>query len=96
MNLEWDESKRLRNISKHGIDFRDSAAVLAGPVVTMRDDRADYGEARLVTFGLLRGRVVAIAHTESADSIRVISMRKATRREQAQYFESLEDGLEEN
>ena len=40
-----------------------------------------------VTFGLLEGRVVAIAHTETEESIRVISIRKATKREQTLYFE---------
>ena len=46
------------------------------------DDREDYGEERFVTFGLLDGRVVAVVHTETEDTIRVISIRKAKKREQ--------------
>lgn len=34
----------------------------------MIDERGDYGEERLVTFGLLDGRVVAVVHTETADT----------------------------
>lgn len=50
--------------------------------------RFAYGEERFVTLGLLDGRVVAVAHTETTDIIRVISMRKATKREQAFFFKA--------
>ena len=51
--------------------------------------RSEYQEQRLVTLGLLRGTVVVIAHLEGPGWIRVISMRKATRREQILFFESI-------
>jgi uncharacterized protein len=89
--FEWDESKRERNIAKHAIDFIDCEDVFAGPTVSVPDDRFDYGEARFVTFGLLGGSVVAVAHTETVEIIRVISMRKATKREQALYFQTLQN-----
>lgn len=44
-----------------------------------------------VTLGLLEGRVVAVVHTETARKIRIISIRKATRREQEACFESFSD-----
>ncbi|MDN5872216.1 MAG: BrnT family toxin [Nitrococcus sp.] len=67
-------------------------AVSDGYTLTMEDDRwFDYGEPRLVTLGLLNGRVVAIAHTETEHVIRIISIRKATKREQQFYFENLKD-----
>jgi len=54
------------------------------------DSRFDYGEKRLVTMGLLAGRVVIIAHAPRGDDItRIISMRKANRREQNIYKERL-------
>jgi hypothetical protein len=87
MRFEWDEDKRAKNLRKHGIDFVGCEAVFAGLTKTILDDRHDYGETRFVTFGLLEGRVVAVAHTESEHTIRVISIRKATKREQAFYFE---------
>lgn len=57
----------------------------------MLDDRFDYGEQRFVTFGMLEGRVVAVAHTESDDCIRVISVRKATKNEEKSYYKKIRD-----
>lgn len=56
-----------------------------GPHLTFEDDRQDYGEPRLVTFGLLRDRLVFVAWTRRGDTHRVISMRKANEREQKRY-----------
>ncbi|MEB3309192.1 MAG: BrnT family toxin [Snowella sp.] len=84
-----DEAKRLTNLRKHGIDFADVPAVFDGDILTVEDERLDYGEQRFVTFGLLKGRVIAVVHTEQNDVIRVISSRKATKYEQQTYFEQL-------
>ena len=65
MTFDWDESKRISNLRKHGIDFLDVPAVFSELIVTVEDDRFVYGEERFVTFGLLQGRVIAIVHTES-------------------------------
>jgi uncharacterized protein len=89
MEFEWDESKRIANLRKHGIDFLDVPAVFDGSIVTIEDNRFDYGEDRFVTFGLLQGRIVAVVHTESEDCIRIISARKASKNEQANYFEQV-------
>lgn len=91
MRFEWDKGKRVENLRKHGIDFVGVEAVFDGLTVTIEDDRWDYGEQRLVTFGVLESRVVAVVHTESADVIRIISMRKATRGEEKGYFSTLAD-----
>lgn len=89
MEFEWDEAKRQSNLHQHGIDFIGSEQVFVGETVTVLDDRFDYGEARFVTFGLLEGRVVAIAHTETDEVIRIISVRKATRYEESSYFKEI-------
>lgn len=60
-----------------------------GPTLTFEDDRFAYGEQRFIAMGLLKGRVVVIAHTESQNDIRVISMREGTNREQVIFFENL-------
>lgn len=91
MKVEWDEQKRKNNLRKHGIDFVGCEAMFAGTTKTMLDDRDDYGEERFVTFGLLDGRVVAVVHTETAHIIRIISIRKATKREQALFFEGIQN-----
>jgi uncharacterized protein len=89
MEFEWDESKRIYNLRKHGIDFCDVPSVFDGSIVTIEDQRLDYGEERFVTFGLLQGQVVVVVHTENEDLIRIISTRKATKNEQKTYFEQL-------
>ena len=62
MTYEWDEAKNRANFVKHGLDFEDAEQVFDGPCITFVDDRFDYGEDRLITLGLLAGRVVVIAH----------------------------------
>lgn len=87
---EWDETKSQENLSKHGLSFEDAKLVFSGPCVTFEDKRYNYGEDRFITLGQLEGRVVVIAHTPRGERTRIISMRKANRREQKTYQERLE------
>jgi uncharacterized DUF497 family protein len=89
MKVVWDEAKRRANLRKHGLDFADVEQVLAGITYTIEDRRFEYGERRFITFGMLRDTVVVMAHTETPATLRVISMRKATRYEQILYFQSI-------
>ena len=89
MRFEWDEAKRLSNIEKHGVDFAFIESLFSGYTVTVLDDRFDYGEYRFVTIGRLVGQIVTVAHTETDELIRIISVRKATRHEEEGYFEAL-------
>lgn len=91
MRLSWGEVKRQSNPAEHGVDFIDAPRVFAGVTYTFEDDRLDYGEQRFVTLGLLDGVVVSIVHTESPRAIRIISFRKATKREQAIFFDGIKD-----
>jgi uncharacterized DUF497 family protein len=91
IEFQWDEAKRVSNLHDHGIDFVEIEQVFKGETVTILDDRFDYGEARFVTFGMLDGRIVAIAHTETIEVIRIISVRKATRNEESRYFNEIAD-----
>lgn len=63
--------------------------MFSGPCVTLEDDRFAYGEERLVTLGLLAGRLVVIAHAPRDEGTRIISMRKGNRREQEIYQKRL-------
>jgi uncharacterized DUF497 family protein len=89
MQFEWDEKKRLANIKKHGIDFIDVPAMFDNDIVTVIDDRFDYGETRYQTLGLLNGRVIMVVHTESDTVIRLISARKASKYEEKTYFSEI-------
>jgi hypothetical protein len=48
-------------------------------------------EERFVSFGILEERVVVVVHTENEDSIRIISIRKATKNEEKAYFSQIPD-----
>ena len=89
MRFEWDEEKRRKNLQRHGIDFADVWQVFENGVITVADDRFDYGEIRFLTLGLLFGEVVAVSHTETDDIIRIISTRKAEKYEQKEYFREI-------
>ncbi len=86
---EWDEEKSERNLEKHGLSFVDAEIVFSGPCVTFVDDRFDYEETRLITLGILEGRVVVIGHAPRDENTRIISMRKANAREQRIYQKRL-------
>jgi len=77
----WDEKKRLLNLKKHGLDFSHAEKVLLSPIHTYEDKRYSYSERRFTTLGFFEGKPVAITHTETDYEIRIISFRRATRRE---------------
>ncbi|MDR1848664.1 MAG: BrnT family toxin [Zoogloeaceae bacterium] len=88
MKFTWNPEKRLANLKKHGLDFANAEQVFSGHVQTSPDHRFAYGEMRYITVGMLGDTVVAIAHTETEDEIRIISMRKADRHEREHYFKN--------
>ena len=90
MDFTWNEAKRKANLKKHGLDFADAERVFSGHTLTRPDTRFVYTENRFPTIGLLGVDVVVIAHTETVDEIHIISMRKAERYEQKNYFASLQ------
>lgn len=89
MKVVWDEAKRRANLRKHGFDFADAEGVFSGITYTIEDRRFEYEEPRFITLGMLRDTVVVMAHTEARATIRIISMRKATRNEQTLYFQNI-------
>jgi uncharacterized DUF497 family protein len=91
MEFTWSETKRAANLRAHGLDFVDAPRVFEGATYTFEDDRFSYGEQRFVTLGLLAGIPVSVAHTESEHEIRVISFRKATKREAQIYFDAIQN-----
>ena len=59
--------------------------IFAAEILTVGDSRVDYGATRLLTIGYLQGRMVALIWTPRGPVRRIISLRKANEREQAQY-----------
>lgn len=96
MRFEWDEEKRLENLRKHGLDFRDAHLVLDSVVLTERDERFAYDETRYYSIGLLNGITVVLSHTEDSMSFRVISFRRAEKYEETRYYNAIRNGLGES
>jgi uncharacterized protein len=87
MKITFDPAKRTRTLQDWAIDFHDAEQVFEGPTYTFEDTRFAYPESRLITVGLLLGRMVIVVWTPRGDDLRhIISMRKANGREQARYL----------
>lgn len=87
--FEWDPAKNAINRRKHGISFEEAVEIFDGPVLS-RDDDDIPGEHRQRSYGLIRDVVVVcVVHTERGATRRVISARKATRREREEFHAHL-------
>lgn len=87
MDFEWDSNKAARNLSKHGVSFHEAATVFGDPLaVTCSDPDHSESEDRFLTLGhSSAGELLVVAHTDRGNSIRIISARRATRRERKSY-----------
>jgi uncharacterized DUF497 family protein len=81
--ITYDSEKRDRTLRERGLDFEDALVVFAGSTLEVEDTRRDYGEQRIICYGLLAGRLVVVGYTQRGDSRHVFSMRKANDREKA-------------
>ena len=91
MEFEWDETKRLTNLAKHGIHFEDAVRVFFDPLETTMPARTVDGEARLKTIGRFGPEaILVVIHTSrqtvgKSTIIRIIFARPASRRERLLY-----------
>ena len=86
MDISFDPEKRALTLEHRGLDFANAGEVFQGRVVTLPDERVDYGEDRFITAGYLRGRCVILVWTPRGGSRRIISMRHVHAREESTYF----------
>jgi len=89
MEFEWDPEKAKLNYRKHGVSFQEAVGVLGDPLATTYDD-PDHSleEQRFLTVGTaVTGRLLIVSHTDRLKKTRIISARKATRKEQKRYEE---------
>lgn len=63
VRFEWDESKNVTNIRKHGLDFADAHEVFEAPMLVKLDTREEHREDRWIGLGNLRGIVVVVVYT---------------------------------
>jgi uncharacterized DUF497 family protein len=89
LRFEWDPRKAALNRAKHKVSFEEAVTVFGDPLGRIADDpRHSEGGERYVLLGQSRRhRVLAVMFTERGEVIRLISARKATRRERRSYEE---------
>lgn len=81
MRITCNPAKREQTLRERGLDMRRAKEVFAGPHLTRRDDRQDYGEPRYISVGWMDSRLVVFAWTPRGAARRIISMRHCHERE---------------
>ncbi|HEY7231382.1 MAG TPA: BrnT family toxin [Pseudolabrys sp.] len=88
MAYEWDAAKAAANRRKHGVSFNAVLDFDWAKALVVADDRADYGESRWLALGMIGERLHSLVFTIRVTRIRVISLRKAGRKERSLYEET--------
>lgn len=84
MRIEFDPAKNRANIAKHGVDLALAEAFEFDTAVFSVDARQEYGETRNIALGYITGRLHVLIFTKRG-AVRVISLRKANKREERTY-----------
>jgi uncharacterized protein len=91
LKFEWDPSKAVSNLSKHGVSFQEALTAFADPLARIFDDE-DHSikEQREIIIGhSAEERLLVVCFTAQGESVRIFSARKATRRERKEYEENI-------
>ncbi|OAD19518.1 protein containing DUF497 [Candidatus Thiomargarita nelsonii] len=90
LKFEWNQNKAAKNIGKHRVSFDEAATIFDDPMfLTVVDEEHSVDEERYISIGLSRhGRLLMVAHTDRQGQIRIISARKATKKEEKFYAKS--------
>jgi uncharacterized DUF497 family protein len=89
--IEFDHNKERLNVAKHGVSLSLAAKLDWNRALLWIDDRRDYGESRLIALALHQQIVYFVAIVRRGPVIRVISLRRANRREANRYVEFIKD-----
>lgn len=89
LEFEWDTKKALSNFEKHAVSFEEGATAFGDVAsITIPDPDHSETEQRSVLLGMSKeGHLVVVVHTERRDNVRIISVRRASRRERRMYEE---------
>jgi hypothetical protein len=87
MEIEWDSDKADSNLKKHGFSFEEAATALLDPMALAQEHAAAEGEPRWVLIGMsAQMQLLTVVYTlRRQDRIRLISARRATRKEAKHY-----------
>lgn len=89
MKISFDPIKSEKNLRERGLSFERAAEFDFENATFLVDDRLDYGEIRRIAIGYLDERLHVLCFVETTDGIRIISFRKANRREGNKYGKPL-------
>jgi uncharacterized DUF497 family protein len=87
--FEWDDAKATANLAKHRVSF-EAARLVFQDAFSVEEPEVGiaYGEERFIIMGMANGELLTVVYTERGDRIRIISARKATRRERHDYYQN--------
>ena len=86
MQFQYDPGKAAANLKKHGVSFADAEGVFEDPLAVTIEDPDAEGERRFVVIGLgSAGELLVVIYSEREDECRLISARRATRKERKQH-----------
>lgn len=85
IEYDWDEAKNERNLTERELSYDLAILMFELPVVQFLDDRRDYGELRMRAIGLVGNLFLHCVYTDRADVRRIISLRRANRKERDVY-----------
>ena len=85
VKLDWDEVKRQQTLALRELDFADVERFDWDNAIFHEDQRLDYGEPRIVAFGFIEAVFVCVVYTLRGDGLRIISLRRANKRERKVY-----------
>ena len=88
MWIEFDPQKNDANIAKHGVDMASMEQFDFDTALLRVDRRQSYGETRQIALGYIAERLHVLVFTKRGPTVRVISLRKANRREEKAYREN--------
>ena len=86
MRFQYDPAKAAANVRKHGVWFADAEGVFKDPLALVMEDPDALGEHRYMAVGLGHlGELLVVVYSERAEEYRLISARRATRKERKAY-----------
>ena len=96
MRIVFDPEKDATNLSKHGVSLAAAAELDWDAALAWIDDRADYGEQRIIALAPMGDRLFFVVFVDRVEARRVISLRRANRREVSHYVKAIQEGLDQD
>ena len=96
MQIDFDPGKDAANLSKHGLSLAAAAELSWDAALVWIDDRADYGEVRMVALAPIGDKLCFVAFVDRESTRRIISLRRANRREVNHYVKAIKEDQPED